>query len=156
RRQVQAQLCSSQRRLPLQSSSVALPRPSRKRGGTCYRFIRCFYGTQRNHLNLGLSILRLLKLRVKKTPAKARVLAVRESTISGRLQLPVYLHLWWKSNIIMPDHLALQRRALRRRRGSAASAGARHSGTKHLATAEHDLGPVLVDPGAKPVGGSLR
>jgi hypothetical protein len=50
----------------------------------------------------------MLKLiKVKKTPAKARVLAVRESTISGRLQLPVYLHLWWKSNIIMPDHLAL-------------------------------------------------
>ena len=80
--------------------------------------------------------LRMLKLRkkppikVKKTPAKARVLAVRESTISGRLQLPVYLHLWWKSNIIMPHHLT-SRHLIGTFGGggsSAASSGARQYG----------------------------
>ena len=66
--------------------------------------------------------LRIAETKVrKKPPQKARVLIVRESTISGRLQLPVYLYRWRKSNIIMPDHLyphlRTSCRAARRRRG---------------------------------------
>ena len=54
----------------------------------------------------GVVNIRLSETKPKKNPAKSGVLLVRESTISGRLQLSVYLHLRLKSNIIMPDHHA--------------------------------------------------